>query len=80
MSTPRRTGPERELEHNAQDMEERLHRLEDHIHDAERTAHEQLETATPLGGGVVGDWHDTEAGPGQGQDPEGTAEDEARGR
>jgi hypothetical protein len=45
MSTSRSSDPERELERNAAEMEERLHRLEDHIDEAEQQAETHREDA-----------------------------------
>src|SRR3954447_10855095 len=58
------------LQHEADELDERLNRLEDHISDAEKAASARREEAMPAES-VAGDWEETRGAPGQGEDPEG---------
>jgi hypothetical protein len=73
-----RTGddPEAKIEHDAAELDERLHRLEDHISDAEKAADARREEAIP-GEQAAGDWTDTRGTAGQGEDPEGAVDEGA---
>jgi septal ring factor EnvC (AmiA/AmiB activator) len=68
--------PTAKIEHDAAELDERLHRLEDHISDAEKAADARREEAMP-GEAAAGDWKDTRGTPGQGEDPEGAVDEDA---
>jgi predicted nucleic acid-binding Zn-ribbon protein len=68
-----------EMEHDADELDERIHRLEDHISDAQRAAQARREEAAP-GEAVAGDWEETRGTPGQGEDPEGAVDEDTSDR
>jgi hypothetical protein len=79
--TERRPGEDvaQQIEHDADELEDRLDRLEDHISDAQKAASARREESDPEA--AAGDWEETRGAPGQGEDPEGAVgEHGARGK
>jgi hypothetical protein len=58
----------KDLEREADKLEQHLDQLGDHISDAKKTAAARREEAIP---DAIGDYEETRGAPGQGQDPEG---------
>lgn len=77
--TDRRSGPEiaHDLDHGAEEMEGRLHRLEHDLDDAQDKADERRRDVGE-GGSVLGNAEDLGPGAGFGQDAEGAAENPDR--
>jgi HPt (histidine-containing phosphotransfer) domain-containing protein len=70
MSDQSSTGPAERLQHDADELEDRLERLGDHLEEAEELAAErrrELEATEA----VAGDWRDTKPSPAGGDDPKG---------
>jgi septal ring factor EnvC (AmiA/AmiB activator) len=65
-----------DMEHDADELDERLEKLEDHISEAERAAEARRREAAPAED-VAGDWEDTQGTPGHGEDPEGAVDEDA---
>jgi hypothetical protein len=66
---------EHDLEHTADELEDRLQHLESDLSEAERLAADRRREATGEEGvpgeEIAGDWADTEPAPAGGDDPEG---------
>jgi hypothetical protein len=65
---------ERDLQHEADELEDRLHRLEDHIDDAQAKA-DPARADAEASRVVAGDWDDTAPDRPLGDDPEGAVQD-----
>jgi|1186.fasta_scaffold134470_2 hypothetical protein len=67
---------ERGLEHDADELDERIDKLGDHIEDARRKAQPRAEEAAPIED-AAGDWEDTEPVDSTGEDASGFDDPEA---
>jgi hypothetical protein len=64
------------LEHDADELDERIDKLGDHIEDARRKAQPRAEEAAPIED-AAGDWEDTEPTDSTGEDASGFDDPEA---
>jgi hypothetical protein len=67
-------SPERQLEHDVDELDHRIGKLEEHIEEAERKAQAARADEVPENE-VAGDFEDSEPSPAGGDDPTGAARD-----